>query len=326
MHPTPITIGKYRGLQQCATPHAAIAVLALDHRNNLRNALNPAAPSSVSNLEMSEFKIEVIQTLAPHSSAVLLDPEVGAAQCIAAGALPGSTGLVISIEMTGYTGDPGARKSQILPGWSVEKVRRMGASAVKMLAYYHPDAPTAADIETLVRNVADDCQKADIPFFLEPLSYSPDPVVKKLSPAERRRVVIETARRLVMPGVDVLKAEFPLDARAEPDETVWAEACQELSSASAAPWILLSASVDFDTYLRQVTTACQCGASGVAVGRAVWQEAPTLKGHERSAFLRSIAQPRMARLTALVDALAKPWTDFYLPTPVDDTWYRGYSQ
>ena len=40
-----------------------------------------------------------------------------------------------------------------------------------------------------------------------------------------------------MPGVDVLKAEFPLDVKAEADETGWAEACKELSAASAAPWI-----------------------------------------------------------------------------------------
>ena len=166
------SIGKIRGLQQCATPQTAIAVLALDHRNNLRNALNPADPGSVSNREMSDFKIEVIQSLAAHSSAVLLDPQVGAAQCIAAGALPGSTGLVISVEATGYTGDPGARISQILSDWSVAEIRRMGASAVKLLVYYHPDAPTAAEIEALVRTVAADCQDADIPFFSEPLSYS----------------------------------------------------------------------------------------------------------------------------------------------------------
>lgn len=324
MTPITLSIGKIRGLQQCATPHGAIAVLALDHRNNLRAALNPTDPSAVSSAEMSAFKTEVIRALAPHASAALLDPQVGAAQCIAAGALPGTTGLVVAVEATGYTGDPGARKSQVLPGWSVSRVRRMGGSAVKLLVYYHPDAPTAAENEALVREVAESCREADIPLFLEPLSYSPDPAVKKLSPAERRRVVIETARRLVVPGVDVLKAEFPLDIKAEPDEKMWAEACAELSAASPAPWVLLSASVDYATFLRQVVVACQSGASGVAVGRAVWQEAPTLSGTERSAFLREIAAPRMARVTELVDALAKPWTDFYQSAPVDDAWYAAY--
>lgn len=323
--PVSLSIGKIRGLQQCATPRGAIAVLALDHRNNLRNAINPEHPENVSDAEMSEFKMEVIGALSPVSSAVLLDPQLGAAQCIAGGVLPGGTGLVIAVEATGYTGDPAARQSRILPGWSVEKVRRMGGSAVKLLAYYHPDASTAAEIESLVRTVAEDCRKADLPLFLEPLSYSLDPEVKKLSPQERRRVVVETARRLVVPGVDVLKAEFPLDVKAQPDEADWAQACDELSTASSAPWILLSASVNYETYLRQVTVACRCGASGVAVGRAVWQEAPNLRGQARIDFLNKVARPRMARLTELVDALARPWQEFFLPEPVDSTWYARYA-
>jgi tagatose 1,6-diphosphate aldolase len=324
MKNTLLSIGKIRGLQHCSTPRGAISVLALDHRNNLRNAMRPSAPESVTPAELSEFKIAVIKTLAPSSTAVLLDPEFGAGQCIASGALPGHTGLVVSVEATGYTGDPGARQSRVLPDWSVGKVRRMGASAVKMLAYYHPDAPTASAIENLVAQVAAECRSVDLPFFLEPLSYSPDPNVKKLSPTERRRVVLETARRLVMDGVDVLKAEFPLDAKAEPDEAAWAKACLELTKASRAPWILLSASVDFETFLRQVTVACQSGASGVAVGRAVWQEAPGLTGQARQDFLDQVAQPRMARITALVDALAQPWQEYYSPEPVDEAWHRQY--
>lgn len=323
---TSISIGKYRGLQQCSTSRGAISVLALDHRNNLRAAMRPEDPSSVTPQEIATFKTEVVASLAPKATALLIDPEFGAAQSIAAGSLPGTVGLLIAVEASGYVGDPGARISRVLPGWSVGKIRRMGATAVKFLAYYHPKAPTAAAIEGVVREVADMCAEADIPLFLEPLSYSPDPAVKKLSPEERHDVVLETARRLVMPGVDVLKAEFPLDAKADPDETHWAAACAELTAASRAPWVLLSASVTYDTFLRQVTVACQNGASGVAVGRAVWQEAPTLTGAERSAFLNQVAAPRMARITQLVDAIGKPWTEYFQAEPVDETWFSRYPE
>ncbi|HXV99825.1 MAG TPA: tagatose 1,6-diphosphate aldolase [Anaerolineae bacterium] len=322
---TTLSIGKLRSLQQCATPRGALAILALDHRNNLRHALRPDAPDTVRAAELTSFKQDVVGALAPAASAVLLDPEVGAAQCIAAGALPGSTGLAVAVEATGYTGDPGARVSRVSPGWSVAKTRRMGANAAKLLVYYHPDAPTAAEIETLVRQVAADCAAQDLPLMLEPLSYSPDPTHKKLSPEERRRVVLESARRLVVPGVDILKAEFPLDVSAEPDQEHWAEACAELTAASAAPWVLLSASVDYETYLRQVTVACQAGASGVAVGRAVWKEATSLTGEARTAFLRGPARERMSRITALCDALARPWTDIFGAPEVDATWYQNYS-
>ena len=319
-----ISIGKYRGLQQCSTPQHTISVMALDHRNNLRNALNPAAPQTVSTAEMTEFKRQVVAILSPVASAVLLDPEVGAAQCIAAGSLPGKTGLAVAVEATGYTGDPNAREGKILPGWSVAKAKRMGASAIKLLVYYHPEARAATQIEALVQQVAHDCLEQDIPLFVEPLSYSPDPAQKKLSPGERRRAVIETARRITIPGVEILKAEFPIDHVAEPDERQWAAACAELSLASRAPWVLLSASVDFETYLRQVSVACQQGASGVAVGRAVWQEAPALSGAERRQFLENVARPRMERLTALCNALGRPWTDFYTAGKVGADWYAGY--
>jgi tagatose-1,6-bisphosphate aldolase len=249
---------------------------------------------------------------------------VGAAQCVAVGALPGHAGLVAAVEESGYTGDSTARHSRILPGWSVEKAKRMGANAIKLLVYYHPDSPTAAEIEELVRQVAADCQVQDLPLMLEPLSYSPDPANKKLSPTERRRVVVETARRLVGPGVDILKAEFPLDISAEPDEREWAKACAELSEASAAPWVLLSASVGYETYLRQVTAACQAGASGVAVGRAVWKEAVELSGQDRLDFLRGQARERMSRITELCDALARPWTEFYTVPAIGEDWYAGY--
>jgi tagatose-1,6-bisphosphate aldolase len=321
---TTFSLGKYRLLQQCSTPNNALAVLALDHRSNLRQALRPDAPEQVSDGEMSAYKRQVIGTLAPASSAVLLDPEFGAAQCVISGALPGSVGLLTALELSGYTGDPTARNSQVLPGWSVEKARRMGASGVKLLVYYHPQAPTAKETEALVTQVAADCAREEIPLFVEPLSYSPDLNVKKLSPQERYSTVIETARRLTPLGMDVLKAEFPLDISAERDETGWQSACEELTKASRVPWVLLSASVNFDTFLRQVTIACRAGASGVAVGRAVWQEATSLAGAERSAFLHNVAYPRMHRITEVCDALARPWTDVHAAPSIAGDWYAAY--
>jgi tagatose 1,6-diphosphate aldolase len=319
-----ITIGKYRRLQQCSTSRQVISVLALDHRQNLRNSLRPQAPESVTPEELSTFKIQIVRSIAPVSSAVLLDPEFGAAQCIGAGVFPPFAGMLVSIEASGYTGDPISRKSGILPGWGVSKIERMGASAVKLLVYYHPEAKTAGEIENLVEQVAGDCVGQDIPLFLEILSYSPDPAVKKLTPDERHRVVLESARRLTIPGVDIFKAEFPLDISAAKDEKEWATACAELTSASNAPWVLLSASVPYETFLRQVTIACENGASGVAVGRAVWQEATSLEGDARQQFIAGQARQRMARITALCDALGKPWTEVYAPPKVDNTWYINY--
>jgi tagatose 1,6-diphosphate aldolase len=321
-----LSMGKIRGLQQTSTEYHAISVCALDHRNNLRQLLHPENPGAATVEEMSAFKVDLVRALAPVSSAVLVDPEWSAGQVAAAGALPGSTGLVVAVEATGYSGNPDARESRILPGWSVAKTKRMGASAVKLLAYYHPDASSAEYLENLVRQVADDCKRNDIPLYVEPLGFSLDPNKKKLDPDERRRVVIETARRLTPLGMDVLKAEFPLDVSAVTDEKEWRKACEELSQASVVPWVLLSAAVGIETYLRQVTVACQSGASGVAVGRAVWKEATEVSGQARLDFLNGEAKRRMQRTTALVNALARPWTDFFTAGAIGEDWYKEYSE
>ena len=319
-----LTPGKVRGLQQCSTSRGALAIMALDHRNNLRQALNPADPGSVKNADLIAFKVEVTQTLAPAASAVLLDPEVGAFQVIRQGVLPGSVGLAVALEATGYGGEAAARESKILDGWSVAKAKRMGANAVKLLVYYNPQAPTAQAIEDLVAQIAGDCVELDIPLLLEPLSYSLDSTRKKLSGAERREVVIETARRLTPIGGDILKAEFPLDIDAYPEPQIWKEACAELTQTSTLPWVLLSASVDYPTYLRQTVVACEQGASGVAVGRAIWKEAAELQAGDRRDFLVDTALERMLRLTSLVDALAVPWMDSFQLPDADANSYQVY--
>ncbi len=321
----PISIGKLRGLQQISSQRGTFTALALDHRQNLRKA-NPALASDE---ELSRFKLDVTSTLASRATAVLLDPEVSAAQAIAARSIPNNVGLVVALESTGYTGDATARRAQIIPGWSVEKAKRMGASAIKLLIYYHPDSPTAKETEDFTSKIAEDCTKHDLVLMLEPLSYSLDEN-KKLSSEEKKYVVVESAKRLTPLNVDILKAEFPLDASTllstgvnDMDESKWMEACKEISAASITPWILLSAAVEYETFLKQVTVACNAGASGIAVGRAVWKEAVMMDGDERIKFLRTTARPRISRLTSLCHALAKPYTDFYAADAPFD-WHKNY--
>ena len=314
----PITIGKLRGLQQIASKRGTFTSLALDHRQNLRKA----NPTFVDDTELSRFKLDVTKALAHRATSVLLDPEVAAAQAIAQNIIPNNVGLVVAVESTGYTGDATARHAQIIPGWSVEKAKRMGASAIKLLVYYHPDSPTAKETEAFTKNIADECARHDLVLMLEPLSYSLND--KKLSSDEKRYVVVESAKRLTPLGADILKAEFPLDVT-ETDQTLWKEACEEISAATDIPWILLSAAVEYETFLQQVVVACNAGASGIAVGRAVWKEAVTMSSDERVTFLRVVGRQRMSRLTSLCHALAKPFYDFY-QAEAPFGWHKTYGE
>jgi tagatose-1,6-bisphosphate aldolase len=319
-------LGTRRGLEACASARGTFAVLALDHRQNLRRELHPEAPEAATYAEMVAFKQAVIRALAPFATGSLLDPEIGAAQCIADGSLPGRAGLLVALEATGYEGPPTARVSRVLPGWSVAQAKRMGASAAKLLVYYHHEAANAADQERFVADVAADCRAADFPLFVEPLGF--DPVSGgRLTSEARRRGVVETARRLTALGGDILKAEFPYDAGVD-DPGAWADACAELHEASRVPWVLLSGGVDDATFERQVAAACAAGASGVLVGRSVWAPAATMPPAERDAWLATEGRRRLERLAGLVDERGTPW--HARPNPVTgagvpgDGWYHEY--
>ncbi|MCA0453178.1 MAG: tagatose 1,6-diphosphate aldolase [Chloroflexi bacterium] len=318
------SLGKFRALQQCSTPAGSFAILAADHRGNLLEALQKHSPTPITDSDFTAFKGQIIESLAVAGSAVLLDPEYSAAQLIASNTISGQRGLLTGVEKTGYSGDPTARENSLLPDWGVAKAKRAGVSGIKLLVHYHPASPTASQIEALVQQVIDDCAASEIPLYLEPLSYSPYPNKDKISSAERREVVIEGAKRFSAMGIDILKAEFPLDVASDTDEAEWERACADLSIACAVPWILLSGSTAFETYIKQVTAACRNGASGVAVGRAIWQESIPMSNAERENFFKHEALRRMQRVTALCDALARPWTDFYQVGELTTTWYVNY--
>lgn len=330
---TPLTIGKLRGLQQLSDRDGRFAMCALDHRDSMRRMIAPAAPDSVGDPALIEYKRDLTDCLAPAATAVLLDPIFGAAQAIAGGVLPGDTGLLVSLEETGYEQAGDGRLTALLPGWGVEQAKRMGASAVKILLYYHPDSSAATGRQREVaRQVAADCARADIPFLLEPIAYPADDAERDpaVFAARKPDLVVRSAQELTPLGVDVLKAEFPADLRFERDEGRLREACERLHAASRAPWILLSAGVAFEEFARQVRIACQAGASGFLGGRAIWGEAMHLGDRSaRREWLATVGADRLRRLHDIAGEWGRPWWRKWAAAPgelvdIEDGWYRRY--
>jgi len=328
-----ISIGKLRGLQQLADPKGIMTMCAIDHRGALKRALNEKNPAAVSYQDIVDFKLDLCQAVAPFASAILLDPEYGAGQAIAAGLLPGPKGLLVSMEKTGYTGDSTARVTELLPGWSVKKAKRMGASAVKLLIYFRPDLKDVASKQLdLVARLADQCLEEDIAFLVEPVSY---PIEEGGASSEKFAeikpgLVIETARQITALPIDVLKAEFPADIKFEEGEGKLLGLCHELNRASRLPWVLLSAGVDFDSFQKQVEIACKAGASGFLAGRALWQEGAQIRSRkERMNFFENTAATRLEKLAEIADSYGKPWYSRLRAengkfTPVTEGWYRSY--
>ena len=328
-----LTIGKIRGLQQIATPSGLLVMCAMDHRSGLVSMMEETQHDKPDYAEIVQMKLDMCSALGPYSSGILLDPEYGAAQCIASGVLRGQTGLLVSIEATGYRKDPDGRLTVLLRDWSVEKIKRMGASAVKILVYYRPDiSKLAAKQLKIIDRVAGDCIKYDIPFLVEPKTYHIEGEAVDSADFARSlpHMVIETARQITALPIDVLKAEFPADMKYEQDEDRLAGYCRQLDKASSVPWVILSAGVDYDTFKKQVTIACRAGASGFLGGRAIWQEATEMDSRDgRDSFLSGIAVKRMRELVEIAGRCGRPWySKFGLSAEkladAGAGWYMGY--
>ena len=323
----PLTPGKIRRIQSLADDKGRFKILAVDHRDSMRMMIDPDAPAAVPASTLTDIKLSVVGGAGTMPSGVLLDPVYSAAQAIVSQALPGQVGFLCALEEQGYEGSSSARRTTLLADWSVEKAVRLGASGIKLLIFYHPDAGAATvRQDELVAAVAENCRKYDIPLFLEPLGYPLDPAIKADSAEyarDRSRVTIETARRLGALGPDVLKLPFPVDARYEPSEEVWRQAAEELAAACPTPWALLSFGDPFDVFKAQLEVACRAGCSGFMAGRAVWREVITAAENERAHVVEEVVLPRFRALCDVAERHAKPWfADRALPS-VDDTSYRS---
>jgi tagatose 1,6-diphosphate aldolase len=258
------------------------------------------------------------------STAVLLDPLYGAAQAVVSGALPARTGLIVSLEESGYSKNGGGRVTTLLPGWSVAKIKRMGAQAVKVLLYYRSDHPTAARQREVVRAVAAEAQVLDLPFVLEPLVYPVQDLEADAAAYAKRKpdLIVQAALDLAGLGIDILKTEFPGD----PGQ------CRRLDEIAPVPWVLLSAGVDFDTFARQLEVACRAGASGFLGGRAVWEDGLRIADPvDRRRWLRTVAADRMRRLHDIARTHGRPWWRKFGDTldaiaPAGPDWYRTYEE
>lgn len=328
-----LSIGKIRGLQQISTADGAFVICALDHRGSLQDMIEKEQLRKVDYQEMVEHKLDLCQALAPFASAVLLDPNYGAAQCIAARVLPGQTGLLVSIEATGYQSKPDGRVTTLQGGWSVEKIKRMGAAAVKILVYYRPDLKEVAKRQLkTIDTVARQCLKTDIPFLVEPVTYAAkgEDASSKEYASKKPDLVIETARQTTSLPIDVLKSEFPADLRYEKDKGKILQLCQQLDQASKLPWVILSAGVDYQQFRTQVEIACQAGASGFLGGRAIWQDALKFRNRkDRIKFLKTTVADRLKELGEIAAKHATPWyckmgLEAHELASIPQNWYATY--
>jgi len=326
-----LTPGKLRGLQRISNPNGTLTMVALDQNSSMIDMATKALKAKGQDREPTyeeivEAKVDLARRLSPAASGLLIDAYYGAWSCMASGSIGPHTGLLVRVEKSGGPKNKvGAPLGLIEPGWSVEKIKLLGADAVKLLAQFEPTEPMSGEHQfQLIEHVYEECRKHDILLLLETVAF-PFGGEKKTDASflnRKAETVIESARQLSR-FCDVYKAEFPGTMGHESDNQLQ-DNLQALDAASERPWVLLSAGVDYPDYYKQVGMALEAGASGVLGGRAFWKEYFQQDGAAaRGEFASTTALKRVADVDALVREHGAPWFARYGFTAEDLSAFRA---
>ncbi len=333
--PDPATLpaGTLRALMTLADDGGRFSMIAVDQRPPIFAALaryGNRAPSDVAYEEVAAVKGVLLEMLAPHASAALLDPVWTHPHHLRQ--VPGGVGLLSTLEDHAFELEAGERRSRAIPDWNVAKIKRCGAQAVKVLAWDRSDvsAATRDHQDGFVAEIGRACREHDIPFVLELLIY-PLPGEEPGSAEYARskpRLVLDSVRHFTEErfGVDLLKLEFPAELKRTAEFSAGAFDGQrreavydldevrsylsELDAAASVPWVVLSAGVGPHEFAFNVELACLAGASGFLAGRAIWYDA--LEGYPDLAAIRErldrISVPYLLSLSAMAQR-GRPWTE-----------------
>jgi tagatose 1,6-diphosphate aldolase len=317
-----LSAGKFRGMKRMADGAGRFKMTAVDQRPPIENPIRekrgtPQAPWE----DVAGFKELLIRELQCASSAMLLDPHYAYPRGVVL--LDASVGMILTLEDSAFTERAGERLSAEIDDWSVEKIKRAGADAVKVLTWYRPDGDPAvcrAQQEFTAR-IGDACARYDIPFVFELLVY-PLPKDRQQTReyvemrAKRPELVLESVATFADPrfGVDLFKLESPLAASdVEPLGAPAGKETQrwfvELGRLAGRPWVMLSAGAGMQEFRNVLQHAYAAGASGYLAGRAIWLDAfsrfPDWAAVRQG--LRGEALAYMHDINALTDAAARPW-------------------
>ena len=98
-----------------------------------------------------------------------------------------------------------------------------------------------------------------------------------------------------------MAARMPAAGAAGPGRTCRAPAQGRAALAAGAPWAVLSAGVDHETFIQQVAIAVANGASGAMAGRSLWKDSLSVSHEVRQDLLTNRALPRLLELKDVVD-------------------------
>ncbi|WP_057914887.1 tagatose-bisphosphate aldolase [Peribacillus muralis] len=320
-----LTKNKLEALKRLSDENGVIGALAIDQRGSLKKMIASGDASHVGDEGIIRFKKLVSEELTPLATAILLDPEYGLQ---AAKVRDKNAGLLVAYEKTGYDASDVGRLPDLLPEWSVKRLKEAGADAIKFLLYYDVDEEERINNSKHVymERVGSECAAEDLPFFLEIISYDAknDDAKSKEYAKVKPIKVIGAMREFSKPQyqVDVLKVEVPVDmnfvegyTEGEPvySKEEAAFLFKEQSEATELPFIFLSAGVSAKLFQETLKFAKESGSTfnGVLCGRATWKDgvAPFAIDGEQAGrvWLQDTGKRNIEQLNVVLKKTAESW-------------------
>ncbi|MCP4182754.1 MAG: DUF2090 domain-containing protein [Hyphomicrobiales bacterium] len=276
-----LTPGKLWGMRRMANDQGIFSMTAVDQRPPIKQPIADyhgvdEAPWE----EVANFKKLLVETLQLQSTAMLLDPHYAIPHAI--DCLSPTKGLIVTLEDSLFNQTDGGRISSVIDDWSVEKIKRMGGDAVKVLAWYRPDAdPSVCQAQKdYVKRIGDQCSRFDIPFLFEllayPLASDTHQTLDYVEMEEKKSDhVLGSVEEFAQPdyGIDVFKLESPVNATQADGSARIQAIFDEMGRIAGRPWVMLSAGAGKSDFRNILDHAFKAGASGFLAGRAIWLDA-----------------------------------------------------
>lgn len=294
-----MTTSERRGYQQICGNNGFMMVVACDQRGGMRKVLadTPEAQKAIGIDVLGQTKYDITSYLANKATCVLLDATCAVPGVVDDGILSRDTGLLIGLDDSGWDIDEnGYRKSIMTPGITARRVRELGGTGAKLMVYLRPDLPVANEYNLqIIRDCVAEFAAEDLFLVVEILTYQVDGETDADYKAAFPDLIVECARMALDLGSKVLKLPYPGTA----------EACAKITRlCDGVPWAVLSAGVDHETFVGQVTSAMDNGASGVIAGRSLWKDCISLDRAVSADKLENIASARLREIQTILDRYA----------------------
>ncbi|MDC1047791.1 tagatose 1,6-diphosphate aldolase [Alphaproteobacteria bacterium] len=275
-------IGKLIHIKKLCNDQSHLQMLAIDQRPPIFNLIKNKK-KKYTYTDVVDFKKNISLNLSKHSTAILMDPVYSLPNLIPSSK---SKGLIITLEDHDFIEKGKGRYSKNIKNWTVEKIKRIGGDAVKVLAWYRPDADqnSIKHQKKYIETIGKQCEKYDIPFLLELLVY---PFKNETGYSKDYKEQLDKNQNHVINSVkefskskykvDIFKLESPVDSSELEDgkfTKVTQEAFRKLSLATKEiPWVMLSSGMSKKSFHNCLKLAYKNGASGYLAGRTIWLDA-----------------------------------------------------